>query len=165
MISIIVAKAENNAIGKDNSLLWHISADLKYFKKVTTGHAVIMGYNTFRSIGEKPLPGRRNIVVSRRHGPVEDCGVEFAGTIEDAVNAVQAAGEKEAFIIGGGQIYRTSLPLADRLYITEVHTVIGDADTFFPEIDMSVWKEEYRSERMTDDKSGYDYSFVTYTRR
>lgn len=164
MISVIVAKADNNAIGKDNSLLWHISADLKYFKKVTTGHAVIMGYNTFLSIGAKPLPGRRNIVVSRRHSAAEGCIAEFFRTLEDAVAAVRDAGEEEAFIIGGGQLYAASIRLADRLYITEVHTAVMDADTFFPEIDLSVWKEESRSGRMHDEKSGYSYSFVIYDR-
>ena len=152
MISIIVAKARNNAIGRGNQMLWHISGDLKYFKRVTLGHPVVMGYNTWLSIGERPLPGRKNIVVSRRHTAPEGCEAEFCGTLE------------EVFVIGGGQLYSQAMSLADRLYITEVEAVIGDAEVFFPGIEPAHWREETRSELLHDDRSGYDYSFVTYSR-
>lgn len=188
MISIIVATAQNRAIGKENRLLWHISGDLKYFRKVTTGHPVIMGYNTWLSVGERPLPGRRNMVISRRHSAPEGCGAEFFPSLEDALRAVRDSGEDlgldsgtgpvkdgrtdpvrdgsaEVFIIGGGQLYRTALPLADRLYITEVETVIEDAEVFFPEVDPAGWKEESRSERMYDEKSGLYYSFLILERQ
>ena len=166
MISIIVAKAENNAIGKDNSMLWHISEDLKYFKRVTTGHPVIMGYNTWLSIGARPLPGRKNIVVSRSHRATEGCGAEFCPSLEDALSSARASGpgSDEIFIMGGGQLYRAAMPVADRLYITEVETSVPDAEIFFPEPEPGRWKEASRSGRRHDDKSGYDYSFVIYNR-
>lgn len=166
MISIIVAKARNNAIGRGNQMLWHISGDLKYFKRVTLGHPVVMGYNTWLSIGERPLPGRKNIVVSRRHTAPEGCEAEFCGTLEEALAKAQASGPgaEEVFVIGGGQLYSQAMSLADRLYITEVEAVIGDAEVFFPGIEPAHWREETRSELLHDDRSGYDYSFVTYSR-
>ena len=140
MISLIVAKAANGAIGKGNRMPWHISGDLKYFKRVTTGHPVIMGYNTWLSLGERPLPGRRNIVVSRSHSAAPDCGAEFLPSLEAAVAAAGAAGaSEEVYVIGGGQLYRAAMPLAGRLYITEVETVIGDAEVLFPEVDPELW--------------------------
>ena len=167
MISIIVAKARNNAIGRGNQMLWHISGDLKYFKRVTLGHPVVMGYNTWLSIGERPLPGRKNIVVSSRHPAPEGCAAEFCASVEDGIALAQSSGpgSEEVFVIGGGQLYRQAMPLAERLYITEVEAVIDDAEVFFPQIDPAVWKEMTRSELRHDDRSGYDYSFVTYVRR
>ena len=156
MISIIVAKARNNAIGRGNQMLWHISGDLKYFKQVTYGHPVVMGYNTWLSLGERPLPGRKNIVVSSRHPAPEGCAAEFCASVEDGIALAQSSGpgSEEVFVIGGGQLYRQAMPLADRLYITEVEAVIDDAEVFFPQIELR-----------HDDRSGYDYSFVTYVRR
>ena len=170
MISLIVAKAANGAIGKGNRMPWHISGDLKYFKRVTTGHPVIMGYNTWLSLGERPLPGRRNIVVSRSHSAAPDCGAEFLPSLEAAVAAAGGAPDvsdasKEVFVIGGGQLYRAAMPLAGRLYITEVETVIGDAEVFFPEVDPELWKAESRSERYLDEKTGFYYSFLILTRK
>lgn len=167
MISIIVAKARNNAIGRGNQMLWHISGDLKYFKRVTLGHPVVMGYNTWLSLGERPLPGRENIVVSGRHTATAGCGAEFCASLSEgiALARVSGPGSEEVFVIGGGQLYRQAMPLADRLYITEVEAVIDDAEVFFPQIDPAVWKEMTRSELRHDDRSGYDYSFVTYVRR
>ena len=157
MISIIVAKARNNAIGRGNQMLWHISGDLKYFKQVTYGHPVVMGYNTWLSLG----------VVSSRHPAPEGCAAEFCASVEDGIALAQSSGpgSEEVFVIGGGQLYRQAMPLADRLYITEVEAVIDDAEVFFPQIDPAVWKEMMRSELRHDDRSGYDYSFVTYVRR
>lgn len=161
MVNIIVAVADNGAIGKDNSLLWHIREDLKYFKKVTMGCPVIMGRRTFESIG-RPLPGRQNIVVSRSETHALPEGVLPAGSLEEAVS--KAEGD-EMFVIGGGQIYRQALPLADRLYVTEVHVTVEDADTFFPEIDAGQWEEESRTAPQTDAESGIEYEFVVYRRK
>lgn len=168
MLSIIAAVSDNLAIGKDNNLLWHISEDLKYFKRVTTGHPVIMGYNTFLSLGGRPLPKRTNVIVSRRHEAPTGSQVLFCKSLDEALRKAAGSneeqGDEETFVIGGGQLYRSALPDADRLYITEVHTVISDADTFFPEIDRNLWKETSRSETMLDEKTGYRYTFVIYDR-
>ena len=186
---IIVAIADNGAIGKNNELLWHISEDLKFFRRTTLGCPVIMGRKTFESIG-RPLPKRQNIVVSRRGFEAPE-GVTVVGSLEEAYKAVehglsenQAAaapasasvtsdpasvtsdqiGIHRLFIMGGGQIYAQALPDMDRLIITHVHTVIEDADTFFPAIDPAVWQVAERSELMTDPEAGYTFEFVTYCR-
>lgn len=164
-VSIIVAVAKNLAIGKENRLLWHISEDLKYFKRTTLGHPVIMGSNTFASMGERALLGRRNIVVSRSRPEGERDGVEFISSLEKAVKIANEGLEQEngeIFIIGGGMIYNTAIDLADRLYLTEVDTIIEDADVYFPEMDWQKWREISRSEIKIDEKSGLKYSFVLY---
>ena len=166
---IIVAIADNNAIGKDNALLWHISEDLKFFKRTTTGCPVIMGRKTFESIG-RPLPKRTNIVISRGFTAPE--GVIVVSSLAEAYEAVSHCHSEiveespsRCFIIGGGQIYAQAITDVDRLIVTHVHTVIADADTFFPEIDPSLWQVEERSEMLHDDESGFDFEFVTYKRR
>lgn len=166
--TIIVAIADNNAIGRDNALLWHISEDLKFFKRTTSGCPVIMGRKTFESIG-RPLPKRTNIVVSRGFEAPE--GVVVVPSLAAAYEAASSVMSSEAgtsparcFVIGGGQIYAQAMNDADRLVVTHVHTVIEDADTFFPAIDPSVWKVADRSELFHDDESGYDFEFVTYCR-
>ena len=161
---IIVAIADNNAIGRDNALLWHISEDLKFFKRTTSGCPVIMGRRTFESIG-RPLPKRTNIVVSRGFDAPE--GVVVVPSLDEAYAAASAVipdliGNPRCFVIGGGQIYAQSMQDADRLIITHVHTVIEDADTFFPPIDPSVWTVAERSEIFHDDESGFDFEFVEY---
>jgi dihydrofolate reductase len=168
---IIVAIADNNAIGKDNALLWHISEDLKFFKRTTTGCPVIMGRKTFESIG-RPLPKRTNIVISRGFTAPE--GVIVVPSLSEAYNAViqdlschsepVEESPSRCFIIGGGQIYAQAITDADRLIVTHVHTIIEDADTFFPEIDPSIWQVEERSEMLHDDESGFDFEFATYKR-
>ena len=165
---IIVAIADNNAIGKDNALLWHISDDLKFFKRTTMGCPVIMGRKTFESIG-RPLPKRLNIVISRGFEAPE--GVVVVSSLEDAYKAASSvmSGEVETsparcFVMGGGQIYAQALPDMDRLIITHVHTVIEDADTFFPAIDPAIWKVASRSELHTDPETCYTYEFVEYIR-
>ena len=155
---IIVAISDNNAIGKDNALLWHISEDLKFFKMTTMGCPVIMGRKTFESIG-RPLPKRLNIVVSRGFQAPE--GVMVVSSLEDAY---KAASSDRCFVIGGGQVYAQAMADADKLIVTHVHTVIEGADTFFPEIDPSVWKVDERSEMMTDPETGWNFEVVTYTR-
>ena len=175
---IIVAIADNNAIGRDNALLWHISEDLKFFKRTTSGCPVIMGRKTFESIG-RPLPKRTNIVVSRGFEAPE--GVVVVPSLEEAYLAASAAisaqsvipdqpvipdsiGNPRCFVIGGGQIYAQALNDVDSLVVTHVHTVIEGADTFFPEIDPSVWTVGNRSELFHDEESGYDFEFVEYVR-
>jgi len=166
MISIIVAIADNGAIGCKNQLLWHISEDLKYFKRITAGHTVIMGWNTWESIG-KALPNRRNIVISRT--PALAPGAEVFLSIPDAIAAasqesVLDGSNQEVFIIGGGEIYKQFLPLANKLYLTLVHTTVEDADTFFPEIDYSQWKEIYRESYTRGEKFEQSFDFVVLER-
>ena len=159
---IIVAIADNNAIGKDNALLWHISEDLKFFKRTTMGCPVIMGRKTFESIG-RPLPKRTNIVVTRGGFEAPE-GVVVVSSLEEAFASVPGDVER-AFVIGGGQIYAQAMSQADRLIVTHVHTVIEDADTFFPSIDPSVWSVADRSELQSDPETGYSFEFVEYVKR
>ena len=159
---IIVAIADNNAIGRDNDLLWHISDDLKFFKKKTLGWPVIMGRKTFESIG-RALPGRTNIVISRGFSTGEE--VEVAGSLQDAFEIAVSTNLEKCFVIGGGQIYSQALSEADRLTVTHVHAVISDADTFFPQIDPSEWIVAERSDLYTDEESGYTFEFVEYKRK
>lgn len=158
---IIVAIADNNAIGRDNALLWHISEDLKFFKRNTLGFPVIMGRKTFESIG-RPLPGRVNIVLSRSFATGLE--VEVVGTLEEAYRVAEDTNLERCFVMGGGQIYAQAMNDADRLIVTHVHTVIEDADTFFPAIDPGVWKVAQRSEMLHDEETGYDFEFVEYMR-
>ena len=159
--NIIVAISDNNAIGKDNALLWHISDDLRFFKRQTLGSPVIMGRKTFESIG-RALPGRVNIVISRGFSTGEE--VEVAGSLEEAFAIAESTNLEKCFVIGGGQIYSQALEMADRLIVTHVHTVIEDADTFFPAIDPQQWAVCQRSELFTDEESGYSFEFVEYVK-
>lgn len=165
MISIIVAVADNLAIGKDNNLLWHISEDLKYFKRITAGHTVIMGRKTWESIG-RPLPNRRNIVISRSLRADSLAGAEVFPSLEEALSASGGAGEssEEVFIIGGGEIYRQAIPLADKIYLTRVHINISDADTFFPAFDEEVWKETGRESFDRGEKFERPFEFIVLER-
>jgi dihydrofolate reductase len=159
--SIIVAIAENNAIGKNNNLLWHISADLQYFKKITSKHTVIMGENTWLSLPLKPLPNRKNIVIS----PNINLSIENVCVARSIQNAIDLCGDNtENFIIGGGSIYEQFLPFANKLYITKIHQPF-DADVFFPEIDTNIFTLESQSEIFTDEKSNLQYSFCIYMRK
>ncbi len=160
-ISIIVAVAEKNAIGKNNDLLTYISADLKRFKALTTGHTIIMGRKTFDSLPKGALPNRRNIVVSRNVDLVCE-GAEIVQSPEEALSLCQQ--DEKVFIIGGGTIYKAFLPKADSLYLTKIHHEFTGADTFFPEISNSEWKEENREDVNDDEKSEYDYSFIDLVR-
>ena len=134
-LSIIVAVAENRVIGRDGSLPWHISEDLKRFKRITLGHPIIMGRKTYESIG-RPLPGRRNIVISRHSAYCAD-GCDVAGSLDSALAMV--GGEEEVFCIGGAEVYREALPRADRMYLTRVLQTV-DGDVRFPEWDEKSWK-------------------------
>ena len=159
---IIVAISDNNAIGRDNALLWHISEDLRFFKRTTLGCPVIMGRKTFESIG-RSLPKRVNIVISRGFHTDEEVAV--AGSLEEAFSIASETNLERCFVIGGGQIYAQALPQADRLIVTHVHTVIEDADTFFPAIDPAVWTVSDRSDLFTDEETGYTFEFVEYVKR
>ncbi len=152
-ISIIVAADEHNGIGKDNQLLWHISEDLKYFKKLTSGHSIIMGRKTYDSIG-KPLPNRRNIVISRQTD-LSIPGCEVVHALEQALVLCQQ--ETEVFIIGGAEIFKHSIDLADTIYLTQVHAVF-EADTFFPKLD-AAWKTV--NSIAGNDEGELKYTFVT----
>ncbi|MBR5035482.1 MAG: dihydrofolate reductase [Bacteroidales bacterium] len=160
MISIIVAVSDNLAIGRAGDMPWHISADLKYFKRITLNHTVIMGRRTWESIGSRPLKNRRNIVVSSTLEPGE--GFEVASSLKKALE--MASGE-EVFIMGGGRLYAQAISVAERLYVTHVHTVVEDADTFFPEITTKEWLLADRSETETDPASGLTYEFTVYDRK
>ena len=151
MINVIVAYDKNLAIGKDNTLVWRQSADLKRFKELTTGNTVVMGRKTFESIG-KPLPNRRNIVITRQDIEIE--GVEIIKSIEEIKNI-----EEDIFIIGGGEIYKSCLIFADRIFATEIDCEI-EADTWFVDVDMSEWVVESKSDHKSDEKNQYDYSFI-----
>ena len=160
--NIIVAISDNNAIGKDNALLWHISDDLKFFRRQTLGWPVIMGRKTFESIG-RALPGRVNIVISRNFNTGEDVAV--TGSLDEAFKVAESTNLEKCYVMGGGQIYNLALLQADRLVVTHVHTVIEDADTFFPPIDPTVWEVSQRSELLTDEETGYTFEFVEYIRK
>lgn len=163
-LSIIVAMANNHAIGKDNQLLWHLPEDLQYFKRVTMGKPIVMGRKTFESIG-RPLPGRLNIVITRQADWQHD-GVKVVHSLDDALRLAEAQsmidGIDEVMVIGGAEIYKTALPKADKLYVTRVDTNI-DGDAFFPEIDSHIWQETHRDSFSASDSSlktnTYDYAF------
>ena len=159
-ISIIVAIGENNAIGKDNRLLWHLSDDLKRFKKLTTGHTLIMGRNTFLSLSNGALPNRRHIVISDVPGETFD-GCEMARSIDQAIG--MAGNDEECFVIGGGMVYAQFLRRVGKLYLTQVHQSF-EADTFFPEIDFRQWKA-IRSEFVeAGEKNEYPHSYTEFVR-
>lgn len=158
ILSIIVAMAKNRAIGRDNKLLWHISADLRRFKAITSGHTIIMGRRTYESLG-RPLPNRRNIVVSRNPNFVAP-GCIVVASLSAAFGLCEA--DDEVFVIGGGQLYEQALPFAQRLYITQVHADF-EGDTFFPAIDKHQWRT-VASEEAESESDGLDYTFIDLER-
>lgn len=168
MLSLIVAVAQNGAIGRNNELLWHISEDLKYFKSTTTGHPVIMGRKTYDSIG-RPLPGRRNIVLTR--GEIAEPAIknpqttsfEVVHTLDEIYNIT--SGNEEYFVMGGGMLYNQTFEKADRLYITHIYATAEGADTFFPAIDETVWEVMQEGEMLHDEENNIDFKFVIYKRR
>lgn len=165
-MSLLWAMSNNRVIGRNNALPWHLPEDLKYFKRVTMGKPMIMGRKTYESIG-KPLPGRTNIVISRNpHYTAQ--GVETVTSLDEAMALSELIGKRdgvdEAIVIGGAEIFLLSLPLADRLYLTEVHAHI-EGDTWFPEFDHSQWQEVTRENFMADESNPYDYSFLVLDRK
>jgi dihydrofolate reductase len=160
-ISIIVAIAENNAIGKDNKLLWHISSDMKRFKKITSGHKVIMGRNTYLSLPSRPLKERTSIIVSDRPGEkFEGCMTVYS--VNEALKTCEP--DEECFIIGGARIYRQFLRFAEKLYITRIFKSF-EADTFFPEINPHEWQEISREHYGPDGENEFSHAFIIYERR
>jgi dihydrofolate reductase len=162
IISCIVATAKNNVIGMDNDIPWYLPADLQYFKKVTLNHTIIMGRNCYESIG-RPLPKRTNIIITRDPFFISSNCI-IARSIEEALTYAVDQGDKEVFIIGGGQIYQQTLSLCDRLYITEVDLVVK-GDIYFPEINAAEWNLISEDPKSKDDKNDYDYNFKIYERR
>lgn len=163
-ISLIVAAAENNAIGKNNDLLWHLPNDMKFFKNTTWAMPVIMGRKTYESFDSEPLPGRYNIVVSRQLAIPDGKNAEHVYSTEEALTKAKEKDCKEVFIAGGQQIYQAFLPIADKIYITRVHAVL-DGDVYFPAFDETQWEKVYQLDFPADEKHAFAYSFQTWVRK
>lgn len=161
MIAIIAAIDKNNALGFKNKLLFYLPNDLKRFKALTTGHTVIMGRKTFDSLPKGALPNRRNIVLSRSTR-LELPGAEVYASLEEALQ--HCADDEQVFIMGGASVYKQAMPLADRLYMTEIDAEAAEADVYFPVIDRELWHETKRDVRRADDRHPCNYSFVDYER-
>lgn len=162
LLSLIVAVAQNGIIGRDNQLIWHLPNDLKQFKRLTTGHPIIMGRKTFDSIG-KPLPNRTSIVITRNKEWQHE-GVVVVHSVEEAIAAAQQTQTDEAFVIGGAEIYRKMLPLADKLYLTEVKADF-EGDAYFEAISNNEWKEVSRVAHSVDEKHSIPFDFVELVRK
>ncbi|MEY4274784.1 MAG: Dihydrofolate reductase [Bacteroidota bacterium] len=162
MLKILVAFDENRVIGKNNTLIWHLPADLKRFKALTTGHVIIMGRKTFESIG-KPLPNRTTIVISRQ-ADLQIEGAIITHSVEEAILKAKSLTREDIFIVGGAEIYALSLPLADQILVTQLHDIF-DGDAFFPEISLDTWIVSERERGVTDEKNAYQYSYLTYSRK
>jgi dihydrofolate reductase len=162
MKTIIVAYDKHFGIGADNDLLWHrnLPADLKHFKEKTIGNAIIMGLNTYNSIG-RPLPDRQTIVLDRRKRPID--GVTVVDSLQASYDAVEAG--RETFIVGGGQVFASTIDMVDQIFATEVDALFDNATIFFPAVDKTIWHEISREKHLADDKNLYNYDFVTYVRR
>lgn len=161
--SLVVAASDNNAIGRQNKLLWHLPNDLKFLKNITWGMPVVMGRKTFESVNSKPLPGRINIIVTRQKG-FEAPGVVGVNSLKDAQFFASENDYNELMILGGAQIYEEAMPKADRIYITRVHAFFEDADAFFPDIDEKKWKRVSQQSFEADAKHAYPYSFEVWER-
>ncbi|MFV0541054.1 MAG: dihydrofolate reductase [Aestuariibaculum sp.] len=161
-LTLIVAASENNAIGKENKLIWHLSDDLKRFKNLTSGHHIIMGRKTFESF-PKPLPNRTHVVISRQKDYTVPQGVILVNSLEEAIDVSQK--DPQPFIIGGGEIYRQAITLCTKIEMTRVHETFADADAFFPEIDTSIWKETANAFHSKNESNNYDFSFITYEKK
>lgn len=164
-ISMIAAVSANRVIGKDNDLAWHLPDDMKFFKQTTAGHHVLLGRKNWESIPLKwrPLPNRPNIVITRNDKYQADGGT-VTNSLENALSIAKEADEEEAFIIGGGDIYRLGLPLSDRMYLTEIDAQI-DGDTFFPEWDKLAWIEVSREHHEADERHAFPFDFVVYDKK
>jgi dihydrofolate reductase len=157
---IIVAKAQNQVIGKDNQLIWRLSDDLKKFKSLTTGHFIIMGRKTFESMG-KPLPNRTSVVITRNEKYNVPEGHFLVHSLRDAFNLCEKLEQETVFVIGGAEIYQQALPLVDELLVSEVHAS-PKGDAFFPEIDQEVWKKTDVEHYFKNEKNEFDFDFVRY---
>ncbi|PWU03360.1 MAG: diacylglycerol kinase [Bacteroidetes bacterium] len=165
IISLIVAATENNVIGKDNKLLWRLPNDLKFFKNTTWGMPLLMGRKTFESISPEPLPGRYNIVITRNGNwnPKKE-NLWVVHSIQEAIEKAKETDCKELFIAGGGQIFKESMPMAHKIYMTRVHTEL-EGDTVFPKVNEQEWKKIFQLDFTADDKHAYGYSFETWARK
>lgn len=162
MLSIIVAIAKNNVIGKDNKLIWHLPEDLKRFKRLTTGHTIIMGRKTFESLG-RVLPNRKHIVLTNNsHMKIEDENVEVIHEIKLLESYINS--EEENFVIGGAAIYNLLMPYAKKMYVTQINEEF-EGDVYFPQIDKKIWKELQKETGIKNNKNPYDYEYVTYIRK
>jgi dihydrofolate reductase len=162
MISLIVAIADNRAIGKNNDLLWHLPDDLKHFKRTTSGHPIIMGRKTFESFGARPLPKRTNVVITRGNAYTSAGNLVVVRSLDEALEQVKE--DDEIFIIGGGEIYKQAMPLIDRMYLTVVHHQF-EADTYFPAFDESQWTEVANEYHPADEKHAYAFTIKTLERK
>lgn len=160
-LSLVVAMAQNRAIGKDNQLLWHLSDDLKHFKALTSGHTIVMGRKTYESFPRRPLPNRYHIVLSSSFH-LNDEHVKTVASLQDALEALPE--KDESFVIGGGQIYRMFLPYCSKAYVTEVKAEF-EADTFFPELPEDEWRLEDSGFWQKDEASGLEFRYVVYSRK
>lgn len=165
-VSIVVAMADNNAIGANGKLLWRLPKDMQYFKEVTWGHHVLMGRKTWDSIPPKfsPLPGRVNIIVTRQKGYVSE-GAKVVESVEEGIEIARRAGEQELMIIGGGEIYQQALPHTNKIYLTRVHHTFAEADTFFPQLNMAEWNAVNGEWNMADEKNEFDFEFIVLERK
>lgn len=157
-LTIVAAMGENRVIGNQGKLPWHMPADLAHFKAITLGKPVIMGLNTYRAIG-RILPGRKNVILSHTHEPIE--GAVVAHSIDEALAAVTETGE--ACVIGGQRIFEQFLPLTDQIELTVIHAS-PDGDTFFPELSDTEWRIVNQEKHSSDERNGFDYTFLTYER-
>ncbi len=162
MLKILVAFDENRVIGKNNTLIWHLPADLKRFKTLTTGHVIIMGRKTFESIG-KPLPNRTSIVISRQ-ADLQIDGAIIAHSVEEAILKAKSITREDIYIVGGAEIYALSLALADQILVTQLHDIF-EGDAYFPEIPTETFEVTEKERGITDEKNAYQYSYITYTRK
>ena len=165
IISLIVAASTNNVIGKDNRLLWHLPNDMKFFKNTTWGMPVVMGRKTYEALSGQPLPGRFNFVITRNKSwDPHDERVKVVNTLAAAIHAAGETDCKETFVIGGGQIYAEAMPIADKIYMTRVHTAV-EGDTWFPAIDEKDWQLTSNMDLPSDDKHAFAYSFQVWERK
>lgn len=162
MLKILVAFDENRVIGKNNTLIWHLPADLKRFKALTTGHVIIMGRKTFESIG-RPLPNRTTIVISRQTD-LQIEGFILANSVEEAILKAKSITREDIYIVGGAEIYTLSLPLADQILVTQLHDIF-EGDAFFPEISPEIWEVTEKERGITDEQNTYQFSYITYSRK
>jgi dihydrofolate reductase len=162
IISQIVAVSANNVIGANNRLPWNMPTDSAYFKSKTLGHHIVTGRRNYEAEG-KALPGRINIVLTRNTNYSIPDGI-IVNRLEKAIEIARKAGEKELFIVGGEEIYRLAMPFTDKIYLTRIHTIV-DGDTFYPELDLKVWKQVATDQRKADDQNPFDYDFIKFERK
>jgi dihydrofolate reductase len=158
MLTLIAATSTNNALGKDNQLVWHLPDDFKRFKALTSNHFIVLGRKTFESF-PKPLPNRTHVIITRNRNYEAPEGCIVVSSLEKAIEVCPK--EEEVFIIGGGEIYKQSIDVADKIELTRVHTEV-EADTFFPEIDPKKWKVVFEEQHLKDEKHAFDFTFITY---